>query len=136
VRVAAGASRLLRVHSPGTGGLQAARRTLRFRVPWSSTLRIAPERVAPGGRIRLAGRLRLRGAVLPRSGTRVELQAFDRGRWRVFATTIARGRRGAWRASYRFGARAGVYRIRVRVPHAGSIAYERGYSRPKTVIVG
>lgn len=136
LRVAAGASRVLRVHSPGTGGLQAARRTLRFRVPWSSTLRIAPERVAPGGRIRLAGRLRLRGAVLPRSGTRVELQAFDRGRWRVFATTIARGPRGAWRASYRFGARAGRYRIRVRVPHAGSIPYERGYSRAKSILVG
>jgi hypothetical protein len=136
VRVPAGASRVLRVRSPGTGGLQAAQRTLRFRVPWSSTLRIAPERVAPGGRIRLSGRLRLRGAVLPRSGTRVELQAFDRGRWRVFATTVARGRRAAWRASYRFGTRPGSYRIRVRIPHDGSIPYERGYSRPRTVVVG
>ena len=136
VRVPAGASRVLRVRSPGTGGLQAAQRTLRFRVPWSSTLRIAPERVPPGGRIRLSGRLRLRGAVLPRSGTRVELQAFDRGRWRVFATTIARGRRAVWHASYRFGTRAGLYRIRVRVPHAGSIPYERGYSRVHTVTVG
>ena len=136
VRVPAGASRVLRVRSPGTGGLQAAQRTLRFRVPWSSTLRIAPGRVAPGGRIELSGRLRLRGAVLPRSGTRVELQAFDRGRWRVFATTVARGRRAGWHASYRFGTRPGSYRIRVRIPHDGSIPYERGYSRPKTVLVG
>jgi hypothetical protein len=136
VRVPAGASRLLRVRSPGTGGLQAAQRTLWFRVPWSSTLRIAPERIAPGGRIRLSGRLRLRGATLPQSGTRVELQAFDRGRWRVFATTVARGPRGAWHASYRFGTRPGSYRIRVRIPHDGSIPYDRGYSRAKTVVVG
>jgi hypothetical protein len=136
VRVPAGASRTLRVRSPGTGGLQAAQRTLRFRVPWSSTLRIAPARIAAGGRIRLSGRLRLHGAVLPRFGTRVELQAFDRGRWRVFATTIARGRRGAWQASYRFGTRPGSYRIRVRIPHDGSIPYERGYSPVKTVVVG
>ena len=136
VRVPAGPSRVLRVRSPGTGGLIAAQRTLHFRVPWSSTLRIDPPRVAPGGRIRLAGRLRLRGARLPQSGTRVELQAFDRGRWRVFATTVARGPRGAWRASYQFGTRPGSYRIRVRVPHDGSIPYDRGYSRPRTVVVG
>jgi hypothetical protein len=136
VRVPAGASRLLRVRSPGIGGLIAAQRTLHVRVPWSSTLRIDPPRIAPGGRIRLSGRLRLRGAVLPPSGTRVELQAFDRGRWRVFATTVARAPRGAWRASYRFGTRSGSYRIRVRIPHDGSIPYDRGYSRAKTVVVG
>jgi hypothetical protein len=136
VPVPAGPSRVLRVRSPGTGGLIAAQRTLHFRVPWSSTLRIDPPRIAPGGRIRLSGRLRLRGAVLPPSGTRVELQAFDRGRWRVFATTVARGPRGAWRASYQFGTRSGSYRIRVRIPHDGSIPYDRGYSRAKTVVVG
>jgi hypothetical protein len=136
VRVPAGPSRVLRVRSPGTGGLIGAQRTLHFRVPWSSTLRIDPPRIAPGGRIRLSGRLRLRGAVLPQSGTRVELQAFDRGRWRVFATTVARGRRGAWRASYEFGTRPGSYRIRVRIPHDGSIPYDRGYSRKQTVVVG
>jgi hypothetical protein len=136
IAVPAGASRILTVLSPGVGGLQAARRTLNLRVPWSSTLRIRPRSLSPGGRMRLSGRLRLRGVQLPRSGKRVELQAFDAGRWRVFATTRAFGPRGTWRASYRFGARAGTYRIRVRIPYEGTVAFDRGYSRPVTVRVG
>jgi hypothetical protein len=136
VRLPPGASRAVRVVSPGNGGLQAGLRRLRYRVPWSSTLRIRPRAIGGGGRIHLSGRLRLHGFTLPRSGTRVELQAFDRGRWRVFATTRTRGRRAAWRASYRFGTRAGAYRIRVRVPHNGVVPLERGYSRPATVRVG
>jgi hypothetical protein len=136
VRLPAGGSRALRVTSPGTGGLQAGLRTLGYRVPWSSTLRIEPRRLAPGGRIRITGRLRLRGATLPASGARVELQAFDRGRWRVFATTRTRGARARWEASYRFGTRAGSYRIRARIPAVGSVPYDRGYTRPVTVTVG
>jgi hypothetical protein len=134
--VPAGPSRIVSVISPGVGGLQGARRNLNMRVPWSSSLRIRPRSLAPGGRMRLSGRLRLRGVRLPPSGKRVELQAFDAGRWRVFATTRAFGRRGAWQASYRFGARPGSYRIRVRIPYEGTIAFDRGYSRPVTVHVG
>jgi hypothetical protein len=136
LRAPAGASRLLHVLSPGTGGLQAARRTLHLRVPWSSSLTIRPRFLAPGGRMRLSGRLRLRGLTLPRSGKRVELQAFDGGRWRVFATTRARGPRARWRASYRFGSRPGSYPIRVRVPYEGTVPFDRGYSRPVRVTVG
>ena len=136
IRVPAGPSRVLSVLSRGTGGLQAARRKLNLRVPWSSTLRITPRFLAPGGRIALSGRLRLRSRKLPRSGKRVELQAFDRGRWRVFATTRALGPRGRWEASYRFGTRAGSYRIRVRIPYEGTLPFDRGYSRPVTVTVG
>lgn len=136
IRLPAGASRAVRVVSPGVGGLQAGLRRLRYRVPWISTLRIRPRSIASGGRIRLSGRLRLRGFTLPTSGTRVEMQAFDRGRWRVFATTRTRGSRAAWRASYRFGNRPGSYRIRVRIPHNGVVPLERGYSRPVVVRVG
>ena len=107
VRMPPGASRVVTVRSPGTGGLQGARRRLNLRVPWSSTLRIRPRTVVPGGRMRLSGRLRLRGFELPRSGKRVELQAFDGGRWRVFATTRAFGPRARWRASYQFGTTPG-----------------------------
>ena len=131
-----GASRVLTVRSPGTGGLQAARRRLNLRVPWSSTLRIRPRALPPGGRIRLTGRLRLRGFELPRSGKRVELQAFDRGRWRVFATTRAFGPRGRWRASYEFGTTGGSYRIRVRIPYEGTLPFDRGFSPTATVTVG
>jgi len=134
--IPAGVSRVLTVSSPGVGGLQGARRKLNLRVPWSSSLRIRPRALPPGGRMRLSGSLRLRGMQLPRTGKRVELQAFDNGRWRVFATTRALGRRGRWQASYRFGAGGGSFPIRVRIPYEGTIPFDRGYSRPVTVRVG
>jgi hypothetical protein len=132
IRVGPGASRVLHVDSPGTGGLQGARRKLNLRVPWSSTLRIRPRSLAPGGRIRLSGRLRLRGALLPRSGKRVELQAFDAGRWRVFAQPRARRRGGGrFRTSYKlqrtFGPR--TFRFRARVRPEAAYPYTLGYSR-------
>jgi hypothetical protein len=136
VRLPAGASRAVRVVSAGNGGLQAGLRRLRYRVPWSSTLRARRLAIPRGGRLHLSGRLRLRGFTLPPSGTRVEMQAFERGRWRVFATTRTRGRRASWRASYRFGGGTGSFRIRVRIPHNGVVPLERGYSRTVTVRVG
>jgi hypothetical protein len=137
VRIPAGPSRVLQVDSPGSNGLLSARRTLRLRVPWSSSLHIRPRHVAVGGTIRLSGRLVLRGATLPPSGKLLDLQAFDRGRWRVFATTRARGERASWRARYHFGARGrGSYRIRVRIRREGTLPFELGYSRPATVHVG
>jgi hypothetical protein len=136
VRLPAGASRAVRVVSAGNGGFQAGLQRLRYRVPWSSSLHIRPRVLPRGGRMHLSGRLRLRGFTLPPSGTRVELQAFERGRWRVFATTRTRGERAAWRASYRFGGGTGSFRIRVRIPHNGVVPLERGYSRPVVVRVG
>ncbi len=137
VRLPSGASRTVWVDSPGTGGLQAARRALYLGVPWSSSLHIRPQRTRPGGTIHISGRLSLGGAALPASGKLVEVQAFDRGRWRVFATTRARGPRAGWRASYRFGARGrGSYRIRARIRREGTLPFELGYSRPVTVHVG
>ena len=132
----AGASRAVRVVSAGNGGLQAGLQRLRYRVPWSSTLHLRRSAIPRGGRIHLSGRLRLRGFTLPSSGTRVEMQAFERGRWRVFATTRTRGPRATWRASYRFGGGTGSFRIRVRIPRNGIVPLERGYSRPMTVVVG
>ena len=46
VRLPAGGSRVVRVTSPGTGGLQARLRTLRLHVPWSSSLTVRPRRRA------------------------------------------------------------------------------------------
>jgi len=131
----AGGSRVVRVTSPGTGGLQARLRTLRLHVPWSSSLTVRPRSPRRGGVIRLSGRLRLAGFTLPPSGKVVEVQAFDRGRWRVFATTRARGARAVWRTSYRFGSRPGTYRIRARIRREGAIPYDLGYSRPVRVTV-
>jgi hypothetical protein len=122
----AGASRAVRVISSGQG-LQSGLRRLHFRVPWDTTLRIRPRSIPRGGRMLVTGRLRLRGH---------RLQAFERGRWRVFATTRSRGRHAAWRASYRFTAGGGRFPIRARIPYNGAVPLERGYSRPRVVQVG
>jgi hypothetical protein len=137
LRLPAGASRSVRIVAPGGGGLQVGLRRLHVRVPWSSSLRISPRAVAPGGTIRLSGRLRTAGLTLPESGKLVELQAFDRGRWRVFETTRARGPRARWTATYRFlaSARGGGYRIRARIRREGSLPRELGYSWPALVRV-
>ena len=61
--------------------------------------------------MRLKGRLL--GGHVPARGKGVELQAFERGRWRTFES-VRTGRRGRFTARYRFaGAPAGQ-----RVPHA------------------
>jgi hypothetical protein len=135
LRLPAGASRTVRIVAPGGGGLQAGLRTLHVRVPWASSLSVAPRAVPPGGSIRLSGRLRLGGRALPESGKLVELQAFDRGRWRVFETTRARGARARWSATYRFGGRSGTYRIRARIRREGTLPFELGYSKPVLVRV-
>jgi len=136
LRLPAGASRTVRIVSPGGAGLQAGLRRLHVRVPWSSSLAVAPRAVAPGGSVRLSGRLRLHGRKLPPSGKLVELQAFDRGRWRVFASTRARGASARWSTSYRFGSRSGTYRIRARIRREGTLPFELGYSKPALVRVG
>ena len=138
LRLPKGASRAVRIVAPGGGGLQAGLRRLRAGVPWASSMRIAPRVVGAGRSIRLSGRLRLAGRRLPESGKLVELQAFDRGRWRVFATTRARGARAHWSTTYRFSSRArrGPYRIRARIRREGTLPFELGYSRPALVRVG
>ena len=127
-----GADRLAR----RVAGLQAGLRRLHVRLPWSSSLTVAPRSIGPGGTVQLSGRLRLHGRKLPASGKLVELQAFDRGRWRVFASTRARGASARWKTAYRFGSRAGTYRIRARIRREGTLPFELGYSKPALVRVG
>jgi hypothetical protein len=136
IRLPAGASRTVRIVSLGGAGLQAGLSRLHVRLPWSSSLTVAPRAIAPGGSVRLSGRLRLHGRNLPPSGKLVELQAFDRGRWRVFASTRARGAGARWRTAYRFGSRAGTYSIRARIRREGTLPFELGYSKPALVRVG
>jgi hypothetical protein len=75
------------------------------------------------------------GAVVPRSGKLIDLQAFDAGRWRTFATARARGAKGAWRSSYTFAGRPGRYPVRVRIRREAAFPYELGYSRSVVVRV-
>jgi hypothetical protein len=71
----------------------------------------------------------------PRGGKLVDLQAFDRGRWRTFATARARGSKGSWRYTYRFGKTPGRYRVRVRIRREAVFPYDLGYSRSVVVRV-
>jgi hypothetical protein len=101
----------------------------------TSTIHASPRVVAQGGRVRFSGRLGLRFASVPRGGKLVDLQAFDRGRWRTFATARARGSKGAWSSTYRFGKSPGRYRVRLRIRREAVFPYDLGYSRSVVVRV-
>ena len=106
-----------------------------MRVRASSTIRASPRTLRGGGRVRFSGRLGLRGATVPRSGKLVDLQAYDGGRWRTFATARARGSKGAWSSTYRFAGRPGRYPVRLRIRREDVFPYDLGYSRSVIVRV-
>jgi hypothetical protein len=92
------------------------------------TLRARPLAVRPGGRVRLSGRLL--GGKVPARGKTVELQAFERGRWRTFET--ARARRGRrFVARYRFSSSAAgrTFPMRARVRPDARYPFATGHSR-------
>jgi hypothetical protein len=108
-------------------------RALRLAVRAAARLRAADATVAPGGRVRLRGTLR--GGFVPGRGKVVDLQAYDGGRWRTFATVRSRGRR--FTASYRFsGGARGTFPMRARVRPDGTYPFALGYSPIVRVRVG
>jgi hypothetical protein len=130
LRVPRGPSRRLRVgyRVRSTDPLLACSRTLRVNTPARLTLRARPRSVPAGGRVRLSGRLL--GGKVPARGKTVELQAFERGRWRTFET--ARARRGRrFVARYRFsGSAAGrTFPMRARVRPDALYPFSTGHSR-------
>jgi hypothetical protein len=134
-RAAAGPSRRLRFTFPGGGDTLPRSRAASVLVRATSTIHVSPSTVTQGGRVRFSGRLGLRFARVPRGGKLVDLQAFDRGRWRTFATARARGSKGAWSSTYRFGKVPGRYRVRLRIRREAVFPYDLGYSRSVTVRV-
>jgi hypothetical protein len=128
VRLPAGPSRSVRVQAQAPGASALACSTVRVKTRAGVRLR-ASRRVRPGGRVRFRGRLL--GRPIPRRGKLVELQAFDAGRWRVFAQPRARRKTGRFRTSYRlqrtFGPR--TFRFRARVRPESAYPYTLGYSR-------
>jgi hypothetical protein len=136
LRVPGGPSRRLRVgyRVRSTDPLLACSRALRLFTPARLTLRAKPRAVRAGGRVRLSGRLL--GGRVPARGKTVELQAFERGRWRTFET--ARARRGRrFVARYRFSASAAgrSFRMRARVRPDASYPFSTGHSRSVRVRV-
>jgi hypothetical protein len=139
LRLGPGPSRRISVVFPGDRGLEEARRSsLDLRVRAGVTLQAKPLSLRTGEVVRLGGRVRSRGAALPRRGKLVAIQYLEAatGRWRpVLVTRTDHG--GRFRARYRFRYVSGSAAIRLR---GTALAEERwpfapGSSRPLTVRV-
>jgi hypothetical protein len=135
----AGPSRRISVSFAGERGLAAARRSaLSLRVRGAVILGAAPRGLHNGQAVQLWGRVRTRGAPVPRRGKLVAIQYYesDSRLWRpVLVTRSDHG--GRFRARYRFRYVTGTARIRLR---AVALAEERwpyapGASRPVLVRV-
>jgi hypothetical protein len=133
----AGPSRRITVAYPGGLGLAGARRpALALRVRGGATLAAAPRSLRNGQSLRLWGRVRARGAPLPRRGKLVAIQYYEdeAGLWRPVLVTRS-DHSGRFRVRYRFRYVTGTARIRLR---AVALAEERwpyvpGASRPVTI---
>ena len=120
----AGPSRRITVSYRGESGLAAARRpALALRVRGGVLLRAGPRLLRTGQVVRLQGRVRTRGAPLPRRGKVVAIQYYESAarRWRpVLMTRTDHG--GRFQTRYRFRYVTGAARIRLR---AVALAEER-----------
>jgi hypothetical protein len=139
VALPAGPSRRITVAYPGGPGLAGARRAaLALRVRGSAILSASPHSLRTGQSLRLWGRVRSRGAPLPRRGKLVAIQYYETAAHRWRPVLVARSdHSGRFQARYRFRYITGTARIQLR---AVALAEERwpyapGASRPVTVRV-
>mgnify|MGYP005812156839 CR=1 FL=1 len=139
LRVEPGPSRRIAVNFLGDGGLEPATRpSLELRIRSGATLAAKPPALRTGQALRLSGRVRTRGAALPRRGKLVAIQYLEAAtrRWRPVLVTRT-DQAGRFRARYRFRYVTGRAAIQLR---ATVLAEERwpfapGSSRPLTVRV-
>lgn len=135
----AGPSRRLTVSYSGESGLDGARRpALALRVRGGLLFGASPRQLRTGEAVRLWGRVRARGAPLPRRGKLVAIQYYEAGarRWRP-VMVLRSDHGGRFRARYRFRYVSGRALIRLR---AVVLAEERwpyapGASQPVMVHV-
>jgi hypothetical protein len=139
LRLEPGPSRRIAISFEGDEALeQASRPSLELRVRSGISLSAAPLSLETGQAVRLSGRIRGRGAAIPRRGKLVAIQYLEVAthRWRpVLVTRSDHG--GRFHARYRFRYVSGAASIRLR---ATALAEERwpyaaGSSRPVTVRV-
>jgi hypothetical protein len=134
-----GPSRRLTVTFPGDGGLEpASRRGLELRVRSGISLRAVPSSLRTGQVVRLSGKVRSKGAPIPRRGKLVAIQYLEQAthRWRPVLVTRS-DHHGRFRTRYRFRYVSGHAAIRLR---ATALPEERwpyvpGSSPPVTVRV-
>ena len=139
LRLPPGPSRRVTVSFAGDGGLEpAARRPLELRVRAGVTLRAVPAQLSTGQVVRLSGRVKSKGAPIPRRGKLVAIQYLEEAthRWRPILVTRS-DHHGRFRARYRFRYVTGRAAIRLR---ATALPEERwpyvpGSSSPVTVTV-
>jgi len=139
LRLAAGPSRRVTVAFAGDVGLEPARRPgLELRVRSGLTLRAVPQSLRTGQAVVLRGKVRSKGAPIPRRGKLVAIQYLEQAthRWRPVLVTRS-DHHGRFRAHYRFRYVSGQAAIRLR---ATGLAEERwpyapGSSPPVTVRV-
>lgn len=135
----AGPSRRITVSYAGETGLDGARRpALALRVRGGIVLQASPKALRTGQSVLFWGRVRARGAPLPRRGKLIAVQYFESEtrRWRPVLVTRS-DHSGHFRARYRFRYVTGTATIRLR---AVALAEERwpyapGASRPVVVQV-
>jgi hypothetical protein len=139
LRLEPGPSRRITVSYQGDAGLEGASRpSLELRVRSGVSLNASPLFLKTGQTVRLSGRVRSRGAPVPRRGKLVAIQYLEAAthHWRpVLVTRSDHG--GRFHARYRFRYVDGTASIRLR---ATALAEERwpyapGSSRPVTVRV-
>ena len=101
--------------------------SLQLTVQASLSLKVAPRTTQKGGRIVFRGTLR--GAPLPAGGKQLVLEARTlSGQWRQFLV-LASGRRGVYRATYRFRLAGPIdYEFRVVSPQEADFPYAEGAS--------
>lgn len=134
-----GTSRRITVVFGGEERLDRARRAaLSLRVRGGVVFHAAPTALRTGDSVRLWGRVRTRGAPLPRRGKLVAIQYLEAatGLWRPVMVTRS-DHSGHFRARYRFRYVSGAARVRLR---AVALSEERwpyvpGASRPRVVTV-
>ena len=139
LRLPPGPSRRLTVAFAGDGGLEpSSRRPLELRVRAGVSLHAAPGSLRTGEAVRLSGRVRSKGAAIPRRGKLIAIQYLEEAtrRWRPVLVTRS-DHRGRFRARYRFRYVTGRAAIRLR---ATALAEERwpyvpGSSPPLTIRV-
>ena len=126
--VPAGPSRALRfAYRSGPDPLFECSKALNVAVKARSTLKASPRTIRSGQRVRFSGRLK--GGYVPKGGKLIELQAYERGRWRSI-TTLRTNAKGAFSYRYRFSfrARGTTFPVRVRVRHDDSYPFALGTS--------
>ena len=133
--VPAGPSRVLRFDYPGAAKIRPQTREVEVRVRAASSMRPSRRSVVNGEAVTFTGRLR--SGAIPPDGKLVELQFYDRGKWRTFRTTRAAAADARWHYAYRFDGTRGTrrYRFRIRIPRESGYPFAPGTSRTVRVTV-